>query len=345
MKKAHPKIRRFLKVSCFGCLVMALLLGLLVAWLGKQLMSEPGPVEMTAHHPFRSVEAQERYLERYDRRSAEWPKPSESRMIETSFGQTFVRVNGPADAPPLVLLPGGNATSLIWSPNIADLSASFRTYAVDNIYDFGRSVYTRHVTTPEDFVLWLDQVFDGLALGDDVNLMGLSYGGWIASQYAISRPDRLGGVVLVAPAATVLDFNPDFLMRAALSLIPHRYFVKDVMYWMLEDAVADSDMRRIVDELAEDNYLAMRCFEPRRLVNPTVLSDEQLQGLEVRTLFLVGENEKIYSAQAAIQRLNEVAPEIEAVMIPDAGHDLTLVQAELVDAIILDFLGQDGDPH
>ena len=62
-------------------------------------------------------------------------------------------------------------------------------------------------------------------------------------------------------------------------------------------------------------------------------------------LFLVGENEKIYSAQAAIQRLNEVAPEIEAVMIPDAGHDLTLVQADLVDTIILDFLGQDGDPQ
>ncbi len=77
----------------------------------------------------------------------------------------------------------------------------------------------------------------------------------------------------------------------------------------------------------------------------TVLSDEQLQDLEVPTLFLVGENEKIYPAHAAIQRLKEVAPDIEAVMIPDAGHDLTLVQAELVDNTILEFLGKDRDAH
>lgn len=261
-------------------------------------------------------------------------------MIKTSYGQTFVRVNGPEDAAPLVLLPGGNATSLIWAPNIPDLSASFRTYAVDNVYDFGRSVFSRHVRTPEDFVLWLDELFDGLALGDDVNLMGLSYGGWIASQYAISRPDRLGRVVLVAPAATVLNFNTDFLLRAVPCLIPHRYFVKNLMYWMLEDAVKDPGTRRVVDELAEDNYLGMRCFKPKQLVNPSVLSDEQLQGLEVPTLFLVAENEKIYSAHAAMQRLREVAPGIEAVMIPNAGHDLTMVQTELVDTIILDFLGQ-----
>jgi len=84
----------------------------------------------------------------------------------------------------------------------------------------------------------------------------------------------------------------------------------------------------------------MRCFKPKQLVNPSVLSDEQLQGLEVPTLFLVGENEKIYSAHEAMQRLREVAPGIEAVMIPNAGHDLTMVQTELVDTIILDFLGQ-----
>ena len=144
----------------------------------------------------------------------------------------------------------------------------------------------------------------------------------------------------MAPAATVLDFNPDFLMRAVLCLIPHRYFVKDLMYWMLEDAVKDDAMRQIVDALAEDNYLGMRCFEPKRMVNPTVLSDEQLQDLEVPILFLVGKNEKIYSAESAIQRLREVAPHMRTELIPDAGHDLTLVQAELVDTIILDFLDQ-----
>ena len=39
-----------------------------------------------------------------------------------------------------------------------------------------------------------------------------------------------------------------------------------------------------------------------------------------------------------MQRLHGVAPEIEAVLIPNAGHDVTMVQSQLVDKTILDFL-------
>ena len=55
-------------------------------------------------------------------------------------------------------------------------------------------------------------------------------------------------------------------------------------------------------------------------------------------LFLVGENEVLYSAQKAVQRLNAVAPHIQTEMIPNAGHDLLLVQTELVNRKIVDFL-------
>jgi hypothetical protein len=55
---------------------------------------------------------------------------------------------------------------------------------------------------------------------------------------------------------------------------------------------------------------------------------------------LVGENEKIYSAQKAVQRLNTVAPQIKAEIIPKAGHDLTFVQAEMVTRKVLEFLKQ-----
>ncbi len=57
-------------------------------------------------------------------------------------------------------------------------------------------------------------------------------------------------------------------------------------------------------------------------------------------LYLVGENEKIYSAQEAVQRLNKVAPHIKTEVIPNAGHDLTIVQAEMVNRKVLEFLKQ-----
>jgi pimeloyl-ACP methyl ester carboxylesterase len=61
-------------------------------------------------------------------------------------------------------------------------------------------------------------------------------------------------------------------------------------------------------------------------------------------LFLFGENEKIYSAEEAVARLENVAPHVHTKIIPGAGHDLTVVQAEMVNRIILDFLEKKENP-
>ena len=160
-------------------------------------MSASGTAQ-SSFHPFRSEKARQGYLANYDRRASQWPVAAQGRLVETSGGQTYVRISGPSDAPPLVLLPGVNASSLMWLPNISELSQNYRVYAVDNIYDFGRSVWKRPMLTASDFVNWLDELFTQLGLGENINLMGISYGGWIASQYALHRPGRLKKLVLLA---------------------------------------------------------------------------------------------------------------------------------------------------
>jgi pimeloyl-ACP methyl ester carboxylesterase len=55
------------------------------------------------------------------------------------------------------------------------------------------------------------------------------------------------------------------------------------------------------------------------LVNPTVLTDGEWKIIQVPTLFTLGEDEKRYSAHEAIRRLETVAPQIEAELIPNAG--------------------------
>ena len=53
---------------------------------------------------------------------------------------------------------------------------------------------------------------------------------------------------------------------------------------------------------------------------------------------IIGENDKIYSAQKAVQRLNTVKPEIKTVILPNAGHDVTIVQAKQFNKLVIDFL-------
>ena len=295
--------------------------------------------ESSPGHPFRSVEARDRYLKVYDLRSRDWPVPQETLLADTAYGPTFVRISGPADAPPLVLLHGAGGNSLQWIPNAHALSQHFRIYAVDNIFDFGRSVYTRDISTPDDFTTWLDELFNTLNLKDNINLVGLSYGGWITAEYALRFPERLHKIVLLAPAGTVLPLRVEWIMRAVLCAFPSRHFTESFLYWLLDDMVQkDQAGRLLVDQWVDDQFLAIQSYKPKRLVNPRVLEDDELASFKVPVLYMVGEHEKIYSASEALDRLHQVAPGIQTQLVPGAGHDLTAVQADLVDARIIQFL-------
>jgi len=298
-------------------------------------------MKTTSHHPFRSAQAKTEYQTLYMEREREWPIAFETMLIETPTGQTYVRMSGCKTDPPLVLLPGSLGNSLTWIPNITALSAHYRTYTLDSIYDFGLSIRRKRLTKPDDLVNWLHEVLAVLAPKESVRLVGLSYGGWLASQYALRFPERLHKVVLLAPAATVLPVSFALLGRALLTVIPHTNFRKKFYYWLLHDMMQSGARGQAsVDQAVSDWEVAERCFAPLPRIVASVLSDKALQGFSVPLLFLIGEHEKIYSAPKAVSRLNRVAPQIKAEIIPHAGHDLSVVQAEMVTRKILGFLDE-----
>lgn len=293
-----------------------------------------------AHHPFRSAVAKQEYLRFYDSMAERWPVPSETQNLDTSFGQTFIRIQGPNDAEPLVLLPGDTETSLSWLPVIEPFSQSFRTYAIDHVYDNGRSIYTKEMTQPQDFVDWLGEVFDGLGL-DRLNLVAYSYGAWQATLYALCNSHRVEKLILLAPSSTVLSPGPIMLARAiSYYLLPYRFITKNYFYWYGQDSVKEDLTRVRVDEMIEEDLLARRCFKKRRFVSPTRLSDEDWRKLLVPTLFLIGENDRTYSAHHAVDRLQKVAPMVDARIAPDTDHYITLMNPEWVVRNTLQFLNE-----
>jgi pimeloyl-ACP methyl ester carboxylesterase len=334
-KKKRP-ILKYILVG-LGTILAAILS--VILWTYVSLTSGPDLMDISHFHPFRSPQAKQDYLSSYDERAEHWPVPSETKSVATSHGTTFVRISGPLDAKPLVLLPGGGTSSLMWIPNIKGLSKSYRTYAVDNIYGNGRSIFTQRFDSAADFTGWLNELFDSLGLGSDVSMAGLSYGGWITAEYALRYPDRVRKCVLIAPAATVLPFSTEFIKNLILAILPPRYFLKNVMYWLMEDlANKDEESRRVLESVIDDAMLARQSFKFKALVDPRVLTDEELRRSKVPTLFLVGENEKIYQPAEAIRRLNDVAPGISTEMLANCGHDLTFVHSELLNERILRFL-------
>jgi pimeloyl-ACP methyl ester carboxylesterase len=124
-----------------------------------------------------------------------------------------------------------------------------------------------------------------------------------------------------------------------LCAVPHPSFTHSFLEWLLEDlANKDASSRALLEDEAAASFQAIRSFRPKPMVAPTLLSENDWKSLRVRTLFLVGENEKIYSADSALRHLHDVAPQVQTEIIPGAGHGLLIVQAELVVGKILDFL-------
>ena len=214
---------------------------------------------------FRSERAKAEYLAWYDELAAQWPVPSETVMVETSQGSTFIRISGPEEAQPLFLLPGGRGSSLLWVPNIATLAESHRVYTADNIMDQGRSIPTNEPRSTDDFVAWLDELFDALGFDGGTDLGGLSFGGWICGRYALARPERVRSLVLLAPGATVLPIRPMFYLRALPALLPLRWATKQVVYWLHGNMHNESpEYKALFDRALEGIFLGTRSYKLRR---------------------------------------------------------------------------------
>jgi len=297
-------------------------------------------MQISSYHPFRSEIAKTNYLEYYKRKVNLWPVNHEDIQVGTSYGITNVRISGKKENLPILLLPGYYSNSLLWENSIAALSAEYCTYAVDSIYDIGLSIYTRKPKSPNDYVLWLDELVTKLDLSERINIMGISFGGWLAVMYAISHPDRIAKLVLLAPAS-IVPLCIAFYFRGGIGKL-NKHLFQSFFFWLFEDARnSENEITRTETKKAVEEILfGMECYQNKYELPPRVLTDSELASIPIPTLLMIGENEKAFSAKKVINRITRVAPEINTCLIPKAGHDLLLSQTEKVNEEVLLFLNR-----
>ena len=223
----------------------------------KQLLGIARRAEATSHpSAFRTPEGEAAFLAAYDAVMKRWPIPYEEFDVPTRFGMTHIVATGAKGAPPLVLLHGYMATSVMWAPNVAAFSKDHRVYAIDVMGQPGKSVPDEPIRDTADYLTWLTATLSGLG-HDRCSLLGMSFGGWLALRYAAAAPARVQKLVLLSPGG-FLPMVKQFTLRGMLmEFFPTRFTVNSFMRWAgFSDRAGENDAGPLLDLM----YLGVKHF-------------------------------------------------------------------------------------
>ena len=123
--------------------------------------------------------------------------------IATPYGNVFAKIAGQANQPVVLGIHGWSKRNgwHTWEPLMAPLAeAGYRVVCVD-MPGWGQSTKTvSELLVGETAVLATLSILDGLGIDKVAALMGKSWGGGVALELALDYPERVGKLILTAPA-------------------------------------------------------------------------------------------------------------------------------------------------
>jgi len=281
---------------------------------------------------FKTLDGESKNMAAYEEVLARWPVPYEELDLSTRFGTPHVIASGSEEAKPIILLHAQDSCAISWIYNIADLSRAFRVHAVDTIGDIGKSKPTCLPKSREDYAEWLLETFDKLKI-EKADLMGMSYGGFLATNFALAYPQRANRIVLLAPG--IPNFGPPTLQWAnygmPMMLLPSRYTVKRFVKGASTKGYSKGD------PVYEQMIIGMMNIRHMSFMRP-VFTDEELMQMTAPILLLIGDHEIMYKPQKVLECAIRLIPNLQAELIRNAGHMLNTDQPEVVNEKILGFL-------
>jgi pimeloyl-ACP methyl ester carboxylesterase len=201
-----------------------------------------------------------------------------------------------------------------------------------------KSIPAEPIRNADDYADWLTATLDGLHL-DRIFLVGMSYGGWLALNFAIAAPERVQKLVLLSPGGGFVPMARQFSLRGMLMVwFPTRVTVNSFMRWLgFTDRPGEPDALPVLELM----YLGLKHFrvpvETLRVM-PVMFPDDQLRAMRVPTPLLIGDEEVICDPAAAMARARRLFPDVHGELVPQSSHDMCFSQHRVVDARVLDFL-------
>jgi 3-oxoadipate enol-lactonase len=237
----------------------------------------------------------------------------------------------------VVFLHAGIADARMWEPQVETFAVGHSVQALD-LPGFGSEPLERGRLS------YVDWVAARTPAGAAV--VGGSFGGRIALELALERPELVGRLVLVAPALggwtwsdvarRGLDEEEDALARGDVEAAA----TGQAQMWLANGA--DAGVFELVRQMTARTYeLQLPVEDEVEVVWPEPPARDRLDEVAVPTLIVVG-SEDLPDMLEIASRLEHTIPAARKVVIDGAGHLPSLEQPEAFDAAVLPFLRAAG---
>jgi pimeloyl-ACP methyl ester carboxylesterase len=262
-------------------------------------------------------------------------RPAPAGVAEINGTRLYYEQAG--SGPHVVLLHGGNLDSRMWDGQVAFLARSFTVTRYD-IRPYGRSALTAQGFSSVDDLAGL---MDYLGIRRAA-LVGLSLGGRIAIDFALTHPTRVDKLVLMGPGLSGYPFNQNDEAVKAMIVRAQAGDAQGAMdLWlqhpMMASAMARPAIAARIREIAKDNvriWTALPVGE--RLPDPPAI--KRLGEIRAPALLIVGERD-VPDIQKIVKLLAAGVRGARTEIIPEAAHMPNMEDPERVNRLLGHFLG------
>ena len=258
--------------------------------------------------------------------------------IKLSQGLIFWREVG--EKTPIIFLHGAWNESSQWLSVMESLAQDFHCFALD-LLGFGESENPNIHHSIDLQVECLAEFLQAVKL-EKVYLVGHSLGGWIGASYALKYPEKVDGLVLLAPEGVEIAGQAEYCqkMRRLLNYPPlivklWRSLTPFTKIGGGYEKIAQD--LQLLQELLRYPIACQLLFKRRQAEIEAELVQKRLYMIDVPVLILQGGQDSP-AALAKSRVYAQLMPKVELKMIPHAGNDLPKSCAGVVAIEIGDFI-------
>ena len=258
----------------------------------------------------------------------------EDTYIDTKFGKTHILTAGNEHSESIIIFHGGNminTNTLFWFDKLAE---SYRIIAPDYLGHPGLSEEKVLNPNNDDYSNWIIEIMDTLKL-EKVTVIGPSFGGGVALNFAKYYPNKINKMILIAPSSISNGSYLKMIIQLIIPMIKYKYVPS---HENLYKSVYPMFLYEVDEDVLEVTSLIYQGVKIQNKM-PKMISNRDLINFSSPVFLIACENDIFFPAKKIIPQAKKLFKNLKKVKeIKNSGHSMNKENMNLCMDEIISFL-------